>query len=207
MVGTQASVTSPRMALPVSRISFKEAASSDSSRRACGKNPSPDRDRATLRVVRSIRRTPRCVSRSLRRRLKALCVMLKRGGRPIEGATLGNGDKGLDTEGVDFHAEYASIMELKSFYSLPGNDAKWRHIGRAEKFMTDSFKSRTTLKVGDRSYEIFQPGGAAAGEGRAPAVLTEDPAGEPAALRGRRQRHAQRHRSGAQLGPESHPGV
>jgi len=32
------------------------------------------------------------------------------GGGPIEGAILGNGDKGLHTERIYFHAEYALIM-------------------------------------------------------------------------------------------------
>ena len=41
-------------------------------------------------------------------------------------------------------------------------------------------------------------------QGRATALLPQDPAREPAALRRRRQRHAGRHRSGAQLGRQGH---
>ena len=75
MVGTQAMVTSPRLALPVSRISVSAAARSVSSRRACGRL-SPGGVNATERVLRSTSRTPRKDSRFCRRRLSAVWVML-----------------------------------------------------------------------------------------------------------------------------------
>ena len=68
--------------------------------------------------------------------------------------------------------------------------------------MTDSFKARTTLKSGAHSYEIWSLPALGAEQGRAPAVLAQDPAREPAALRGRRQRHARRYRGAAQLESE-----
>ncbi len=58
--------------------------------------------------------------------------------------------------------------------------------------MTNSFNARTTLQVGARSYEIWSLAALPARQGGAPALLAEDPAREPAAFRGRRQRHAQR---------------
>ena len=76
MVGTQAMVTSPRLALPVSRISVSAAARSVSSRRACGRKLSPGGVNATERVLRSTSRTPRKDSRFCRRRLSAVWVML-----------------------------------------------------------------------------------------------------------------------------------
>ncbi len=48
--------------------------------------------------------------------------------------------------------------------------------------MTDSFKARTTLNVGERSYEIFSLQALPQGAAGATAVFAEDPAGEPAAL-------------------------
>ena len=56
--------------------------------------------------------------------------------------------------------------------------------------MTDTFSARTPLTVGTRKYDIWSLGIAAGRQGGQAAVLAEDPAREPAALRGRRQRHA-----------------
>ena len=70
--------------------------------------------------------------------------------------------------------------------------------------MTGSSKNRSTLTVGTRSYDYWSFANLPAGQGRAAAVFAEDPAGEPAALRRRRQRHARRHRRGAQLGRQGH---
>ena len=70
----------------------------------------------------------------------------------------------------------------------------------AEVRMTNSFKARSTLTAGGSLLRDLEPGGAAAGEARTTALLAEDPAGEPAALRRRRERHARGHRSAAQLG-------
>ena len=67
--------------------------------------------------------------------------------------------------------------------------------------MTNSFKARSTLQVGDRSYEIWSLAALPREKvARLPYSL-EDPAGEPAALRGRRERHARGHRGAAGLGP------
>ena len=70
-----------------------------------------------------------------------------------------------------------------------------------EPSMADSFATRAQLDVNGKSLTYLQPAPprAALRPGQA-AVLAEDPAREPAALRRRRQRHARRHRSGRQLG-------
>ena len=68
--------------------------------------------------------------------------------------------------------------------------------------MTDSFKARTTLRSGGKDLRHLELRGAARRQARAPALLAEDPAREPAALRRRHQRHARGHRGAARLGPE-----
>ncbi len=66
--------------------------------------------------------------------------------------------------------------------------------------MKDSFRTRTTLDAGGQSYEIHSLDGHPGSRRRPPALLAQDPAREPAAIRGRRQRHARRHRGAAALG-------
>ena len=75
MEGTQAIVTEPRIALPVSRISVSEVSSSLSSRCARGRKSAPVRVSSTMRVVRSISFTPRYASRVCSRRESAVWVM------------------------------------------------------------------------------------------------------------------------------------
>ena len=59
----------------------------------------------------------------------------------------------------------------------------------------NSFDARSTLRVGDREYEIFRPRRAAGEVRRRPAaLLAEDPPREPAAQRGRRRRDRRGHR-------------
>ena len=65
----------------------------------------------------------------------------------------------------------------------------------------DSFKAVATLAVGDAAYEIYRLDAAGRGSRRCqPAVQLEDPAGEPAPDRGRRQHHGRRHRGARRLG-------
>ena len=68
--------------------------------------------------------------------------------------------------------------------------------------MTDSFKARTTLKVGAQQYDILSLAALEVAQCGPPALLAEDPAGEFAALRGRRQCDERRHRSIAEVGLE-----
>ncbi len=48
--------------------------------------------------------------------------------------------------------------------------------------MTDSFKAKTTLDVGAQKYEILSLAALKSSECRSTALLTENPAREPAAL-------------------------
>src|SRR6185437_6175952 len=75
MEGTQAIVTEPRIALPVSRMSVSAPSSSVSRRCARGRKSAPVRVSSTERVVRSISRTPRYSSSVCSRRDSAVCVM------------------------------------------------------------------------------------------------------------------------------------
>ena len=67
--------------------------------------------------------------------------------------------------------------------------------------MTDSFKARTTLDGGRAAVRDSESRCAQVAQCRPPALFAEDPAGESAALRRRRQRHQERHRGAAQVGP------
>ncbi len=68
--------------------------------------------------------------------------------------------------------------------------------------MTDSFKARTTLKVGARAVRNPEPRRAQVAECRPPALFPEDSAGKSPALRRRRQCHQERHRGAAEVGSE-----
>ena len=74
-VGTQAMLTSPRSALPVSRISTSAVPSSFSSRRARGRKSRPIGVSAIERVVRSTSFTPRKASRFCSRRVRPVWEM------------------------------------------------------------------------------------------------------------------------------------
>jgi len=69
--------------------------------------------------------------------------------------------------------------------------------------MTDSFKARTTLKVGTEQYEILSLNALKSLNVDPPALFPEDPAGKPLALRRRRQCHQERYRRPAEVGSES----
>ena len=126
MVGTQAMVTSPRLALPVSRISVSAAARSVSSRRACGRKLSPGGVNATERVLRSTSRTPRKDSRFCRRRLSAVWVMLS-SPAARQALVVRHRDESLHAEHVYFHEKNASIGQLISFYVRRASRPQCRH--------------------------------------------------------------------------------
>ena len=71
--------------------------------------------------------------------------------------------------------------------------------------MTDSFGARKSLTVRSTNYQIYRLD-AVKGADRYPAVYAEDPAREPAALRGRREHHGGRHHRARELGPEGRAG-
>ena len=75
MEGTQAIVTEPRIALPVSRMSVSALSSSPSNRWARGRKSAPVRVSSTERVVRSMSRMPRYASSVCSRRESAVCVI------------------------------------------------------------------------------------------------------------------------------------
>ena len=110
MVGTQAMVTSPRLALPVSRISVSAAARSVSSRRACGEKLSPGGVRGH-RAGAALEPHAQD-SRFCGRRLSAVWVMLS---SPAARGVVRHRDESLHAEHIYFH-ENASIGQLISFY-------------------------------------------------------------------------------------------
>ena len=71
--------------------------------------------------------------------------------------------------------------------------------------MRDSFKTRTDAGGRQPVLRDLQPPGAPGPRPRPPALLAQDPAREPAALRGRRERHARGHRGAAQVGRQGGP--